>query len=362
LIAAAFAVSGAKIAMAERLGQSSKSPEFWATCRSGKRFAIEAKCKSSWKSSIDPQDETFRAELRQWLRDQIYKASSKNLENPVYCFELSISEPLAEDAWQAIHAFVKDVVSEAEMITVGGAPARPAYIIVTNHTHLVNDEDEGSQVAMLEGFRLETLRSGGEVPLETALEWYDEHRDINWVLKCMEEVERVPSTFDGTPPEFVIAARHGGQTLRIGDNLRIEFPDKTTLTGLLRDVLSNGNKAHVVIETAHGTNSIAEIPLNEAEAAAAKRYGDAVFGKAEKRRHVSKDIFELYDWFRDVYSQYDSDALLRQIADHPERQQIGELSLEAMRLRVAREVTKAAYHHTEKSKPAIEPLTPGAAA
>jgi hypothetical protein len=350
LIAAAFAVSGATIEMAERRGQSKKTPEFWAIGRSGRRYAVEAKCKSGWKCRIDPRSDEFRAELRQWLRDQIYNASVKRLQNAVYCFELSIPETFDEETWIGIQDLVRATLLEAEAMTVDREPTVPAYVIVTNHAHLVNDYARAiDQIAMLDGYKLETFRPGVEVPLETALEWHDEHRDITWLMKSMEEVERIPSTFDGTPPEFVAAARKGENLMKIGEQVEFTFPDSTSLAGILKDVLANGDRAHVVVEIASGEQHIAEVPLTETEAMAARRYGNAVFGKAEKRQRRLEDITELYDWFLEVYSKYDRDALLRQIADHPERVRIGELPLNEMRVRVAREVTKAAYHHTMKA-------------
>lgn len=343
LIAAAFAVSGASIQMAERLGQSTTRPEFWAIGKSGRRYAVEAKCKSAWKSTCDPESQFFRDELRQWIRDQIYGASSKQLENPVYCFELSIPVCFEPDDWQIIHQLVKDALFEAETITVAGEPTKGAYVFVTNHAHLVNDDAEGTdQVAMLEGYRLDTFRAT-PVPLETALQWHDEHRDITWVMKCMEEIERIPSTFDGTPPEFFIAEQSGNRTLHIGGDFEFEFPDATFLRGKLRDVVSNGDRAHVVVDSLDGTQHIAEIPLTPIETTAAQAYGDAVFGKPQKRQKNMTEITDLYDWFLEVYAKYDVDALLRQLAEHPDHEQIAQLPLDELRVRVAREVTKAAY-------------------
>jgi hypothetical protein len=351
LIAAAFAVSGATIKMAEHRGQSIKTPEFWAVGRSGRRFAVEAKCKSSWKNPVEPDSDAFKAELRQWLRDQIYRASRKRLKNPVYCFELSIPNCFERSTWSIIQEIVRTTVLEAESMTVGQQPTTPAYIIVTNHAHLVNDDARGiDQVAMLEGYKLDTFKAGVSVPLETALEWHDEHRDITWVMRSMEEVERIPSTFDGRPPEFVAAEKAGERIIRIGEMIQIDLPDGTVMKGTIKDLVSHDSRAHVVIESEDGQHGMTEIPLSATEAAAARVYGDAVFGKPEKRHRKLDDITELYDWFLDVYSKYDREALMRQIPNHPDRDHIGELPLDKMRVKVAREVTKAAYQHSHKNE------------
>lgn len=354
LIAAAFAVSGAKINMAEHAHLSETVPEFWATGKSQRRYAVEAKCKDAWRCTPDPAATDFKGELRQWIRDKIYRASKKKLKDAVYCFELSIPNELDVDQWKAVQATVKEALAEAEGITVKGVPALPAYVIVTNHGHLVNDDAKGlTTVAMLHGFRLENLVDGVELPLETAMEWHDAHRDIHWVLKCMEEIQRIPATFDGTPAEFAWAEHEGRRVLRIGQALEINFPDGPDLRGILRDVCSHGSEAHVVIETVDGQHHIASIPLTPEEAEAARMYGDAVFGKPEKRRkNLGDDPLALYDWFLEVYSRYDRDALLRQIEGHFLLEEISKLPLEELLVRVAREVTKAAVNQAQRSEKA----------
>lgn len=356
MLAAAFALSGATLQMAERRGQSVRSPEFWAVYSSGRRYAVEAKCKAGWRAPLDPGSGQFKAELRQWIRDQIYRASLKRLQNAVYCFELSIPGSFEEKTWRQIQVIVRETLLEAESMTVAHKPTGAAYVIVTNHAHLVDDDAaRRDQVAMLHGYKLETFRSGVEVPLETALEWHDEHRDIIWLLSSMEEVERIPSTFDGVPPEFALATGEERLPLNIGQRLHITFPDSTELTGVLRDVIANGDQAHVVIEKAAGEQVIAQIPLTDAEAAAARRYGNAVFGKAEKRQKPAKDIFDLYDWFREVYSTYDRESLLTQVQGHAQIDQIRRLPVPEMAVRVAREVTKAAFHLERSSAAKQEP-------
>jgi hypothetical protein len=352
LIAAAFVLSGATIKMAEPVRINQRVPEFWATGKSGRRYAVEAKCKEGWKSSPDPEERGFKEELRQWLRDQIHKASQKKLANGVYCFELSIPDSLTVEQWQSVQITVNSALSEAEAITVKGAPVGSAYVIVTNHGHLVNDDAQGlTTVAMLHGFRLANFGSGIELPIETAMEWHDAHRDIHWVLQCMEEVQTVPATFDGTPPEFVWAQHEGGHVLKIGEAIEINFPDGDDLRGTLRDVCSHENEAHVVIEVPDGKQYIAHIPLNEREAEAARTYGDAVFGKAEKRRkNLGDDPMALYDWFLEVYSSYDREALLRQIPGHSHYDEIAQLAHNEMIVRIAREVTKAAIHQSRQRK------------
>lgn len=343
LIAAAFALAGMSIKMAETSGQSDRGPEFWATSSTGKRYAIEAKCKTQWLAAGDPETPEFKAELRQWIRDQLYRCSMKRLKNPVYCLELSLPLDLSEAQWRQIHELVTAAIHEAESITVKGKPAGAAYVIVTNNAHLANDDTvEITSIAILQGFRMENFVVGKELPIDEAMDWHDAHREIMWVLRCMREVEQVPSTFDGMPPEFFESLKEGERALRIGEQVEIAFPDKSSLRGLVRDVCSHGESAHIVLEDSDGQHKIAEIPLSKAEFEAAQKYGDAVFGKAEKKIEKTETPLELYDWFLRTYSDYSKEALLRQISGHPDKDRIAELPIDQLRVRVAREVTKAA--------------------
>ncbi len=112
------------------------------------------------------------------------------------------------ETWRSIQALARATLLEAERITVNQEPTVPAYVIVTNHAHLVNDDAHGiDQVAMLEGYKLETFRPGVEVPLETALEWHDEHRDITWLMRSMEEVEQIPQRLTADRPNLWLPKR-----------------------------------------------------------------------------------------------------------------------------------------------------------
>ena len=95
------------------------------------------------------------------------------------------------------------------------------------------------------------------------------------------------------------------------------MPDGTAVKGKVHDIVSDEDKAHIVLGAPDGQHSITEIPLTPTETAAARAFGDAVFGKPQKRQRKLDDITELYGWFLEVYSKYDRDALLRQIQTIP---------------------------------------------
>jgi hypothetical protein len=351
IVASAFALAGSKIKDAEEHSNKDKSPEFYATLKSGRRVSVEAKCKDAWKSKIDPNDEGFQNELKQWIRDKLYKASQKKLHNAAYWFELSIPDNLDEPTWRKIgdlvNIFIKDA---ADSITINGALPVPAYVVVTNHAYLVNDDSKGAvRVAFLEPFRIPDLNTKGFMDLETAMENADRHRDFTWVLDCLGKIQQIPMTFDGTPPELLGPEGKPLRPMQIGDRLELSMQDGSTLRGKLHDVVSNGDAATVVLEGEDGQHRIATMPLTREEARAAAIYGDMVFGKPDgQRKGLGPDPLAIYDWLLEVYAAYPREGLLTQVKKHADYEQFAALPTDKLRVRAAREIAKAFISQTQR--------------
>lgn len=343
-IASVFAISGFRLKMAEMGRTSSASPEFWATRAGGTRYAVEAKCKDRWKSAIPIESDEFRNELRQWVRDQLYNASIKKLENAVYCFELSLLADLDADQWKDVAGQIRTVLSEAENLKIKGKPPVPAYVIVTNNVDvLAHQEFTSNRVAMLFGFCMDDwFENGVEVEIEKAFDSHDKHRDIHSIFKCLEEIEEIPQSFDGTP---TILDENGIEIrMQVAVGAQIEYPDATgsPRKGIVYDVTTANEEAWLCVES-DGEHHIVKMPLEKHEVEAVQKYGNAVFGKPEeKQKDLGGDPFKFYDWISSVYAKYDRDGLLVQVKDHKDFETISALSTEALRVRAAREVTKAA--------------------
>lgn len=93
-----------------------------------------------------------------------------------------------------------------------------------------------------------------------------------------------------------------------------------------------------------------KMPLTEAEAQAASRYTDAVFGKSNASRSLREDDpFDLYDWIRKAYSRTTPEQLAK-LMEEPGWEPYRDLPTEEKRKRLARQYTKAiwAQSHPEK--------------
>lgn len=347
-IAAAFAVGGLDIKMAEIRRSSFPTPEFWATSRKGRKFAVEAKRKSNWKSDTSSVSLEFKNELRQWLRDQIYACSKKRLNDPVYCFELSLDAGFDESQWTEVAAYIVECLKEAQDIRVRGDETRPAYVIITNDADVLSaTPPEINRFAQLTAFNMSNwFEVGEEVETEKAFDAQDEHREIATVFKCYEEVDEIPQSFDGVPVFFDDEGNELPIQVKIGT--QIEYPDDSDRIrrGVVYDICSTGNEAKACVES-DGEHHIVAVPLLPHEIEAVAKYGDAVFGKPEtKPRNLNGDPLAFYDWILGVYQDYDRKALLIQLGEHPMKSEYEKLDLKKLRIRAAREVTKAAIRNS----------------
>ncbi|MEB3043111.1 hypothetical protein [Rhizobium mulingense] len=351
IVASAFALAGAQIDGAEDIKGNQPKPEFIATFRGGQRYSVEAKRKRSWKSSFDLDSDAFAGELRSWLRGRVHEASKKQLANPVYWFELGIGEKLSEEDAKRLQSLVGSALEDAETITVKGSPAQPAYIVVTNNPDFANDEVTAiTQFALLQGFRMEDFR-GGLLDLETAMERHDKHRPIRSVLECLIEVQQVPMSFDGVPDELLDESGAPLAVVKIGDRIAYPRGDGTEGTGRIEEMTALGDEAYVIVADHQDANRvIVKMPLTDAEAKAAKKLGNAIFGKPEGPRENITDILRFYDRMLDTYSDYPRESLLRQIKGHSQAEQFERLSREELVVRIAREVTKSVHYQSSKQE------------
>jgi hypothetical protein len=352
LVASAFAKAGYAISWAELGATDKPTPEFWASAKSGARFAVEAKCKDVWKTTPRPKDQAFVDELRQWVRNQLYRASKKKLDNPIYWFELSIDVVFSADEWRTVREIIVKAINEAETLTVAGTPAAPAYVFVTNNIQLVNDDAVGSPLmALLEGFRIPDLKSNILLPFDAAMEARDRHRDVAWVFECLQEIQRIPMTFDGHPSELLGANGEALASFKIGQPLEITNEDGQRCSGIVEDVCSMGDRVFVYLLDS-GVRQAAIVPLSPQEIAAVAVHGDAIFGKPEgPHRNLEGDPLALYDWFLKTYSSFPRASLLRRMSQNHPGQSFDGLTTQELATRLARgDATAALRSQTARGR------------
>ncbi|SJM34632.1 hypothetical protein [Mesorhizobium delmotii] len=341
IVASAFALAGAKIDGAEDAKGNQPKPEFFAKFPDGKTYAVEAKRKRSWKAAFDLESEEFIAELTKWLRDKLYASSKKNLTNPIYWFELGIGNQMSEQQLERLRDLVVAAVNSAEEITVNGQPPTPAYVFITNNPDLSNDDATNlSFFGLLTGFVMDDFREE-LLDLETAMDRHDKHRSVRWVHDCLALVQQVPTSFEGIPDELLDERGQPIETLRIGKLIAYPRKDGSQGVGKIEEVACLDREAVVVVaDEATKQRVIAKVPLTEQEAKAAKKLGNAIFGKPEAPHSVITDPLRFYDRMLEIYADFPHESLLIQIEDHPRLEEFRELSRNELLIQVAREFTK----------------------
>ncbi|WLA78191.1 hypothetical protein QIH77_07750 [Bradyrhizobium diazoefficiens] len=353
---AALAVAGMEIACAETKAGSMPTPEFRAKSKtSGKTYEVEAKRKNSWKApTSDVTNAEFQRELEGYVRDQIYKASKKKLTNPVYWFELSIPTMMSEADWRAVAEKAEAAIRDAEnSMTVDGQPIAPAYIVITNHTFLADENLPGTPcVGFLQTIKIDDFPFGRPMEIEAALEGYDKHRDIFWLMEAWKTASTVPTTFDGSPPELLDSDGKPQPTVKIGTTMEVPDMDGKIVRATVEEVCSWGDKAMLGV-AANGRHWYVEMPLTAGEAQAARRYTDAVFGKHNASRGLrGDDPFELYDWLLKAHASMTQEQADKFFEENLTVAHYKGLPLKEARVRVAREYTKWTWMRSQQDNAA----------
>lgn len=357
IVGAALAVAGMEISCAETQAGSTPTPEFRAKSKaSGKTYEVEAKRKNGWKAPTgDVLNAGFQRELHGYVRDQIYNASKKKLTNPVYWFELSIPTMMAEADWRAVAEKAEAAIRDAEnSMTVDGQPIAPAYVIITNHTFLADEDVTGHPCfGFLQTIKIDDYPFGRPLEIEAALEGYDKHRDIFWLMEAWRTASTVPTTFDGSPPELLDSDGKPQRTVKIGDMIEVPDMHGETVRATVEEISSWGDDKAMLAVGANGRHWLVEMPLTAGEAQAARRYTDAVFGKDNASRSLrDDDPFDLYDWLLKAHANMTQEQVDKFFERNPTVAHYKDLPLKEARVRVAREYTKWTWMRTQQDKAA----------
>ena len=357
IVGAALAVAGMEISCAETKAGSTPTPEFRAKSKaSGKTYEVEAKRKNAWKAPTgDVTNAEFQRELQVYVRNQIYNASKKKLTNPVYWFELSIPTMMAEADWRSVAEKVEAAIRDAEnSMTVDGQPIAPAYVVITNHTFLADEDVTGNPCfGFLQTIKIDDYPFGRPMEIEAALEGYDKHRDIFWLMEAWKTAGTVPTTFDGSPPELLDGDGKPQRTVKIGDMIEVPDMHGKTVRATVEDICSWGDDNAALAVGANGRHWLVKMPLTAGEAQAAARYTDAVFGKDNASRGLrDDDPFDLYDWMLKAHADMTQEQVDNFFERNPTVAHYKDLPLKEARVRVAREHTKWMWMRGQQDKAA----------
>jgi hypothetical protein len=254
----------------------------------------------------------------------------------------------SEADFQKVARIASSAVREAQgSARIDDQAAAAAYVFVTNHTHLVDDDASATGLMFsMHGFNMPEFSEGEAVELETALHRHDLRRDMWCIFECARTTQRVPSFFENTA-DALVGTEGDGPPPRIGEQVRIAAPDGAVVEGVLEDVSAHGDKAAIVVRTLTGERIISELLLTPRQVQAVERYGNTIFGKPNQSMRLKPDdLVGLYEWHKGVFAKTDRAQLLMQLANHPSLEAYQSLSIGGLRTRVCREITKSVFSRT----------------
>jgi len=350
-----FVKAGFGIEMEEEDDSTTAHCEFVATHReTGRRFSVEAKAVTSESKRSGITSEPPR------IREKLYKALAKDLAHErIICVELNRAQTFsAEKVPDWVPLVDADVVEAEKTLTISNAPAPPAYLLVTNRTHLHNLDGPAEPEAMFAcGFKIDDFAPRVPLPLLTLVEARERHIELHWLMQAMENHAQVPSTFDDKTPE---EAFHGGELtsrLRIGDVHQFHDRGGNAATGVVVDALvdTRQRKAIYAFNLADGESVTVQQELGAADIAAFTASPDTYFGVV---RPIRKPITKALDTFDFVYESCRNTSrqrLLQLMSAWPDTAARENLSQEELARRYS--VALAESFHYPHGEPDVPPNT-----
>lgn len=322
-----FARAGFSIKMEDEEDPTKMHCEFVATHKeTGRKFSVEAKAVTSTSRRAGPMAGPPK------IRGKLHDALSKDVEHPRIVFiELGRSHKLNEKGEPDWFSDIDREIEAAEReLTVGGQPASPAYVFVTNRAFLLDlDGTECSEVIMACGFKVDDFvpRRGFPSILEAARA-RDRHPEMHWLIKAsLAHSGYIPSSFDDRLPEEAFTPP-GNARLRIGDIHLVPDEAGREVLGVLNEaiVAPNEKRVYGTYQLFDGRSIICTVPITDDELALYKRSPDTFFGIV---RPVSKGIktpLDAYDFAFESYSKSPREKLLEFMAEWPDIERLRTLS------------------------------------
>ena len=192
-----------------------------------------------------------------------------------------------------------EVVDAEKTLTIANAPAPPAYILVTNRTHLHNlDAPAEPEVMFACGFKIDDFAPRIPLSMLTLVEARERHIELHWLMQAMEKHAQIPSTFDEKTPEEAFHAAELTHTLQIGETHRFHDRDGNVVTGVVADgIVDIGQrKALYAFNLANGASVIVQKELGEGDIGAYMASPETYFGVVNPTRKAITRVLKVFDF------------------------------------------------------------------
>ena len=350
-VAAALIKAGFAVTLEDEGDVSKTHCEFTATHRkTGLSFSVEAKRRTAGKSHAV-------------VANQLHAALGKRADHTRIVFiEMSLAWPdtPSSDPMQALpwlREALDSLRSKEASLTVGGVPAPPAYVVLTNQPFeaCLDGVYPGLTVA-LEGFKIRDakLDSAFNSVRELRLA-HERHLPVFELIDSLKSHAAIPMTFDGAIPEFAF-----GETPRrliIGQRYAVSGPDGVQVEGVLETATVDANRAHAIgaLRRDDGQTIIATFLLSPDELAAYRQYPNTFFGVPLKHGGRLESALDIYEFMIRSYGQSSKENLLRLMSDHPDVEQLRDMAREELAILYSERMTEALLRTASPQAKSIDP-------
>jgi len=212
---------------------------------------------------------------------------------------------------------------------------QPNYVFLTNHPYQYTLESTHYRQSLVaEGFKIPDFRLGASfASIRDALAAREKHQEMFQLMTSVRRHYEIPSTFDGTIPEFAFG--EAVPRLQIGHRYSVPVADGTEVPGVLTDatVLESEAAAYGVYKLADGQSIIASSPMIPEELAAYRRHPDTFFGVHKNQTKRIDDPLELFDSAFKTYQHSSKEKLLEFMSSWPDIDRLKQLEQKELAIR-----------------------------
>lgn len=316
--------AGYEVEPTDEVGGGEKLCDFTITNKiSGQQYNVEAKAINR-SGALGAQQNTTQADLRQNVRDQLYKALRKPTSLPRIIFiELNLPDIVTKQDKKWIDEAVA-AVHEAETMTINKKPSEPTYVFITNHPHHYHPDQANALAVMVPvGYKIPDFGYGKKYTRLRDLYYAKKkHGDVNGIIESVKACPELPVTFDGSLPSETFG---GYQRPIIGQTYH--FTDAGGEDGLVATVTTatvNKQDKEVVIGTDKGI--LLKGPISDEALLDFERHPDTFFGVMHRQGRHTEDPYELFENILESYLNTPREKLLEFMKDRPDIEELKPLT------------------------------------
>jgi hypothetical protein len=227
--------------------------------------------------------------------------------------EVNDAECPPENQEPLLRELLKGIRNKEGTLTIDGAAAPPAYLVITNNPPATVDRPH-AHAYMVEGFKIPDFRVEGiHANIHDALEARKRHIAMCALVDSLRENNRIPLTFDGEVEAFASAPPRS--RLLIGSIFCIETPEGEVAGVLQQAIVMPAQKcAFCCLLGPDGRQRLVNVPLSDQEMQAYHESPRTFFGREEPETKIT-DPLKFYDVMQACYKQTSKERLLELFAE-----------------------------------------------